>query len=317
MFEERKCVICETAFAPKRAKSVTCSKRCYKKLSYKKAKTYNKECIVCGKSFETKGKNTKICSVGCINTYAKKPDIVKNCEWCNEKFTTSYIKREKRFCSQSCSSKCTNSKRDNKEIGKKISKILKTKYASGEMRHPFLDRKHTDSTKNKISNTRINNKLSVGENNPMFGKNHSIESREKMSDTRTKKILNGEYSSWFSKGRYYSDKLKREVSYRSMLEKQVYQLLDSDERVQTYSEEPCRIQYRMKNEDNNRYYIPDLLISYKNGKQKIVEVKPSNLITEEMNVAKFKAAESYCAERSWTFEVWTENTILDYLSLEG
>jgi hypothetical protein len=315
MSNERKCAVCETIFIPKRKDSTACSKKCSQRLSYLRSKKHTNECVVCSKRFKSSKKNVKLCSQACINRYSKKPDIVKNCKHCGKEFSTTYIEREKKCCSRSCASSYTNEYRDNETVFKKISATKKRQFATGEVIHYWVGKKHTEVTKKKISETRIKNELAIGENNGMYGRGHTLASREKMSDTRTKKILNGEYAGWFKKGIHYSAKLKKEVHYRSSWEKEVYELLDGDDNVKHYEVEPCSIAYYTQKK-YKRHYIPDLLIVYKDGTKKLIEIKPSTFVSYEKNIAKFKAAQSRCDKENWLFEVWTENTIQNYLTME-
>lgn len=303
----KKCAICGNEFQPKRVKNITCSKKCYRKIEYQRRQQINKNCVCCGKEFLTKNPKTTLCSIGCINTFTKNNDIQKKCEWCENEFITTYIKREKRFCSKSCSTKHTNHNRDPEEFREKISKTLKDGYRSGSIAHPFLGRKHSEETKKKISETRKNKGLAKGDNNPMYGKTHSLKTKQKISETRTKKILNGEYSGWFSKGVYSSAKAG-EVHYRSSWEKEVYEILDHLSNVETYCAEPFSIPYYFQ-EKYKRHYIPDLLITYSNGSRRLVEIKPKFFVTDGKNQAKFEAARLFCENNGFQFAVWTEETI--------
>lgn len=315
MSNEKKCAACETVFTPKRKDSIACSKKCSQKLSYLRSKKHTHECIMCGKTFKSSKKDVKLCSQACINKCSKKPDIVKNCKHCGKEFIATYIKRDKICCSRSCASSYTNEHRDKEAVAKKISMTHKRQFATGERTHGWIGRKHTEATKEKISEVRIKNGLGVGEKNGMYGRGHTPASREKMSNTRTQEILNGEYAGWFKKGDHYSTKLKKEVHYRSSWEKEVYELLDEDDNVKHYEVEPCRIAYYIQ-EKYKRHYIPDLLITYKDGAKKLIEIKPSAFVSHEKNLAKFKAARNRCKKENWLFEVWTENTIQNYLTME-
>lgn len=306
MFEKKECCICKSEFVAKRKKSITCSKKCYKKLSYKKETAFVKNCDHCGSEFKTKKENTKYCSISCSNAAQANCDLKIDCKFCGNQFTVPFIKRNRQFCSKSCSTSYSNDNRTSESF-KRAGETLKQKYKSGETKHPFLGTSHSDETKQKISKIRKEKGLARGKNNPMFGKTHTKESREKMSDTRTEKILNGEYNGWFKKGKHYSPKLLREVIYRSSWEEKAYQILDNDEKVISYQEEPCRISYYY--ETYKRYYIPDILITYNDGTQKLIEIKPSYFLEAKVNKAKFTAAKEYCEKRNWIFEVWTESSL--------
>jgi hypothetical protein len=51
------------------------------------------------------------------------------------------------------------------------------------------------------------------------------------------------------------------------------------------------------------------LIIYKDGTQKLVEIKPSYYVDAEVNKAKFASAQKYCDDKGIIFEVWTEKII--------
>ena len=207
-------------------------------------------------------------------------------------------------------------------VKNKISETKKQQYVSGDVLHPWLGKTHSEETKQKISTARIESGASKGENNPMYGKlgkanpnyglTRSEQTKELMADIKSSQWLDGKYNgvnfkSFYKKGKYFSNKLNKEVFYRSSYEKEVYEFLDTDSTVLTYLSEPVRIRY----EDGNqgRYYLPDLLITYNNGSQKLVEIKPKYLVSTIKNQSKFKAARQYCDEKGIIFEVWTEETI--------
>lgn len=70
---------------------------------------------------------------------------------------------------------------------------------------------HTEETKNKISETRKNNKSAVGEKNAMFGKKHTEESKQKMSkSSKGKKI--SEEAKQKRKGKKLTEEHKNNIS---------------------------------------------------------------------------------------------------------
>lgn len=145
----------------------------------------------------------------------------------------------------------------------------------------------------------------AGENNPMFGRHHTPESREKVSATRTKRMMEGAYAEWFDKG-YVETEKGGGVGYRSSWERAAVEKLDKEERVVSFEYEPLRIPYRRGG--SFRFYIPDLLVRYYDGRKVLVEIKPDALVSHGQNLAKFAAARKYCAENDMLFEVWTEKS---------
>ena len=77
------------------------------------------------------------------------------------------------------------------ETRKKLSKMF-----SGEG-GPFYGKKHTDESKQKMSEM-AKERLSVPENNPMYGKHHSEETRKRWSEVR-KGRFTGEKNSFYGK----------------------------------------------------------------------------------------------------------------------
>lgn len=306
----KKCSICSNDFETKRSHTLYCSIKCSKKEEYNKNKNrYEITCQCCGNLFKTSKQQTRLCSHACINKITKKHnDVTKECKECKEKFVTSYIKRDREFCKRSCATVYMNKNRT-EETNIKVSKTIKNQFVSGERVHPFTGKRLSEQHKQRISEERIIKGSAAGKNNPMYGKNHLTSTREKISETRTVKILNGDYNGWFCKGTHYSSKINKGIYYKSSWEKRVLQHLDYHEEVLTFTYEPIRILYKANYETNKRYYIPDLLITYKDGIQKLVEIKPSYYVDAEINQAKFKAAQEYCDSKGILFEVWTEKTI--------
>jgi len=303
------CEACKKDFIAGRKDKQFCSVGCIKKELYKKIEPKKLICIFCNAEFFSKKQSSKYCSKTCINKGAKShPDVQLICKECNNPFNVKYVHRDKLFCSRSCATTHQNRKMFADDIVKtKISETKKAQYASGEILHPFSGRAHTEETKKKISKIRIDNDLSKGANNPMYGKSHSEETKQKISNTRIKKIMNGDYSQWFKKGTLFSIKLRREITFRSSWEEIAYKFLETCKDVKEYSPEPFSIPYKYFSA--RRLYLPDILITYYDGRQKLIEIKPISLITADINQSKFKAARQYCEEKGIIFEVWSEQKI--------
>lgn len=81
--------------------------------------------------------------------------------------------------------------------------------------------------------------------------------------------------------------------------------LDADATVLSWARCRFRVAYvapcgKVKN------YIPDLIVTFADGSRRIEELKPQSLIGVPINVAKFCAAERFCADNDMTFVVLTE-----------
>jgi hypothetical protein len=189
----------------------------------------------------------------------------------------------------------------NNEIRNKISETKKHQYASQEVIHPWLGKKHSEETKNKLSEIKSIEGKWKGENNPAYG-GQPKEVREKMSKTRAERIQSGEIK--LSRGEsVFFKKANKEVFVRSSWEKDYLQKIDQDENIISAVFEPFVLTYQY---DRQRHYIPDIFILYNDGTKKLVEIKPSYFLDAEINKCKFAAAEKYCEEKGMIFEVWTE-----------
>jgi hypothetical protein len=128
-----------------------------------------------------------------------------------------------------------------------------------------------------------------------------------------------------NKGKYSGDHSK--IYYRSLWERQVFKFLDENSDVLAWNSEEVVIPYRCKTDNKVHRYFVDLKIQFKNGQTYLIEIKPkkqtiepkirtkktkayiTEVLTYVKNQSKWEAASEYCADRGWTFEVWTEDTI--------
>lgn len=137
----------------------------------------------------------------------------------------------------------------------------------------------------------------------------------------------------FYRGKFRPDNISkyegdhRNIVYRSMWERQVFLWCDRNPSVTAWSSEEIVIPYRCATDNKVHRYFTDLKIRFKNGATYIIEIKPKaqtlepkkrsrttqKYITEVMtyakNQSKWKAADSYCKDRGYTFEVWHEDTL--------
>lgn len=94
-----------------------------------------------------------------------------------------------------------------------------------------------------------------------------------------------------------------EATFRSHLERYTFDLLDHWDSVKSYEVESLRIPYSYRGKQH--IYKPDIIIRFKNGRKKIVELKTKNFIEDGRNKAKFEAADKFAKENGYTFDVWT------------
>lgn len=108
----------------------------------------------------------------------------------------------------------------------------------------------------------------------------------------------------------YESKKGGSVNYRSGWEKSYCEYLDNDPTVVEFKYEYLMIHYvSNKKSGRVRKYIPDFLVTYIDGRQVIVEIKPLSRMTRSTNVKKFAAAKEWCAENDYQFQILTEREL--------
>jgi len=149
-------------------------------------------CEYCKKEINTKGISTHLKKVHAVEfidylkTHRNDFPKYKDCEVCGT-LIHAHSSGKSATCSVACSKQLratwVGEKNPRKGIkhtdrGKRNISNAKKRYYEHNI-HPMLGKQHTTDAKQKMSRTRIDNKLSVGERNGMYGKTHSDEAREK------------------------------------------------------------------------------------------------------------------------------------------
>jgi len=135
----------------------------------------------------------------------------------------------------------------------------------------------------------------------MFASGDLVINREAISKSITKLYLEGGFQ--WCVGEYTSTKTGEVIFYRSSWELVYAELLDNDPTVVTWEYEPFSIVYRHGNKMKN--YLPDFLVTYDDGIKELVEVKPKQLETYGVNVAKRDAALTICVAEGWRYAGWS------------
>lgn len=161
-------------------------------------------CLFCNKDYLSKRKNSKFCSISCSNSFRKQQKITKTCNNCGNIFEIEYVHRNKKrkFCSYSCSSKHNwdVSQSQKEKIKKKFSDSAKNKFLNGFV-HGMMGKNHSNDTKEKISEKlkKRYNKISK------IGKPHTLDSKEKISASNKGK------KAW-NLGKQHSKETKEKIS---------------------------------------------------------------------------------------------------------
>ncbi|WP_187648734.1 TnsA endonuclease N-terminal domain-containing protein [Nitrosophilus labii] len=102
-------------------------------------------------------------------------------------------------------------------------------------------------------------------------------------------------------GYFYSYKNGRSIAYESLLEKKCFLMLEFEEEIASYEEQPLKI----------KNYIPDVLAKTKDGKYILIEVKYSQETEnpDKKLSKKFDVLEKYCNNIGWKFRLFTEKDV--------
>lgn len=130
----------------------------------------------------------------------------------------------------------------------------------------------------------------------------------KISKAITDLITNGKLQihTNYKHGYYESSKAGR-LHYRSSWELEYFQYLDNNIDVLEYNVEPLYIPYELNGITRN--YIPDILVYYIDGHLELIEIKPSNMLSQPKNAAKITAGQSHCELLDVSYIVITEHEL--------
>lgn len=182
--------------------------------------------------------------------------------------------------------------------------------------NPFYGKTHDDETRRKMSEStkaglsnmtpedkelmKMRHSISVtGEKNHFYGKTHNDETRCSMSRTRAAGIAEGRiFSTRGLKGWYFSHKMNENFYHDSFFELIRMKMLDASSDVHFWTKKHgIIIPYSFH--DVNRYYVPDFLIKYEDGRMILEEIKGYE--EPEKLSAKMLAFAEYCTQYNFEF----------------
>jgi hypothetical protein len=117
------------------------------------------------------------------------------------------------------------------------------------------------------------------------------------------------------------------IVYRSSWELRLMSHFDAHQNIVWWSSEEHVVHYRSPIDGKIHRYFPDFIINTKNKETIMIEVKPlaqtiepkkqknptkryiNEVYTWGVNSAKWHAAEEYCKDRKWKFQIMTEKDI--------
>lgn len=231
------------------------------------------------------------------------------CFYCKKvvlQWKNQIAKFEHHFCSKPCRGAAiregliANNARMDDDIKEKLRKAAIERFKD-KSNHPMFGKHHTEEAKEKISKHHKETGCLNGEKNPMYGKNHTTQTRQKMSEIVSSEMIAGKRRAYgknfHEKGYVFSEKLDKEVFYRSSWERAAVEWLDKEETIRTFTYEPFSIAYHIIEASGvrqQRYYIPDFLVEYVDGRKELWEIKPAAYSESAKVKQKQSAAEEYC-----------------------
>ncbi len=117
-----------------------------------------------------------------------------------------------------------------------------------------------------------------------------------------------------------------QVIYRSHWEKWAFKWCEDQDDIKSWSSEETVIPYISAVDNKYHRYFVDLKLNMKDGRTILVEIKPDKqtkppkgkrrtkrFISESLeyvkNKCKWEAAQEYCLDKGWHFQIWTEHTL--------
>jgi len=189
----------------------------------------------------------------------------------------------------------------------KMREQAKLRWKDPEYRENYTKRrkgfKHTEESKEQMSES------SKGKKFP-DRKKVSKEVRENMSKIVSDLYLSGKMKNQhknYQNGHFFSKKNNKKIWYRSSYELTAYKKLENDSNVLGFKEEPFKIAYKWKG--IMKHTIPDILVSYKDGSKRLIEVKPKKKLKDHKTCAKIIAMYRYAEEQKMIFHIWTEKEL--------
>ena len=185
----------------------------------------------------------------------------------------------------------------------------------------FRGRKHTKETKAKMSAAKKGKiftdehrqHISEGRKKMLDGQGGLLpETVEKIRDHQLERIRSGKQASSYDSG--YVETRWGRFYCRSSYEKRFLALLESmdpgpsvvlsgEDRV-VEEELGLVIWYKDPETGREHRYLPDFVVD-----RRVVELKPEKLVSHPVNLAKMEAAEVWCKENGYEYEVWTEESL--------
>lgn len=196
--------------------------------------------------------------------------------------------------------------------------LLKHKCCTG-----MLGKHHSEETKKKMSEMMSGRQytdehkenISVGRKKMLDAQGGLLkETREKLSKATIQQYMNGfDPKTHHARGEHISSKCDKIIKFKSSYEKKALMKLDADDNVLKYEYESTVVKYVNPVKEINGSYLVDLVVYYRNGTIKLIEVKPNSWLKNPVVIAKIESAYEHAKNNGMTFEVWEEMALFGHV----
>lgn len=109
------------------------------------------------------------------------------------------------------------------------------------------------------------------------------------------------------RGRFYLDKVGRDVPFDSGLEARLLWILNASDLVETFLEQPAAVVYEL--DGAQRVHYPSIVARLTDGRTVLIDVAPLGHVGFHVNVVKSAAARAHAHANGWGWLVWTGSRI--------
>jgi TnsA endonuclease N terminal len=107
------------------------------------------------------------------------------------------------------------------------------------------------------------------------------------------------------KGAIPSDTFGRMVHYNGLIARGVIYLFEHDARIQSYTEQPCTIHFRLGETECS--YSPDFLVTWRERKPSLLVCKTEVYLHHPKYTPQWRAAQLWCARHDCDFSLISDS----------
>ncbi|MGY4099093.1 sigma factor-like helix-turn-helix DNA-binding protein [Nocardia sp. R16R-3T] len=109
------------------------------------------------------------------------------------------------------------------------------------------------------------------------------------------------------RGRFYLDKVGRDIGFDSGLEARLLQAVNASDLVETFQEQPCAVTFAI--DGTERICYPTIAARLADGRVVLIDVEPLGHVGFHINRIKSAAARAHAHANGWGWLVWTGSKI--------